>query len=361
MLRGKHANQHIPQIIGAVATYSVTRAPEYFQVADNFWDITTASYTYSIGGVAGARSPNNAECFTAEPDTLWQNGFSQGGQNETCATYNMLKLSRELFQYQPSSAKYMNYYERALYNDILASVAEHDAGNTYHIPLNPGARKGFGNESMDGFTCCNGTALESNTKMQDSVYFKRAGERSELYVNLYVPSTLNWRERNTTLRQETNFPYADTTQLTITGDGDFDLLVRVPDWATAGFFVKVNGVEKQVAAKPNTYVSVGRGWKDGEKVELRMPFSFHLSRLMDQPNMASIMYGPIVLAAEESAPRSDWRAVKLNLDDLSRSITGSPETLRFQIGDVMLKPFFESYGRYSVYFDVNNSTAGNAN
>ena len=99
---------------------------------------------YSIGGVAGARTPNNAECFPAQPDTLWENGFAQGGQNETCATYNLLKLDRQLFMYD-QTAKYMDHYEQALYNHILASVAEDDAGNTYHVPLNPGAQKRFGN------------------------------------------------------------------------------------------------------------------------------------------------------------------------------------------------------------------------
>jgi DUF1680 family protein len=348
-LRDKHANQHIPQITGALETFRDSQEPVYFRIAQNFWDMATNSYMYSIGGVAGGR--RNAECFTAEPDALWQNGFASGGQNETCATYNMLKLTRQLFMFQPDEAKYMDYYEQALYNDILASVAESNAGNTYHIPLNPGARKSFGNANMAGFSCCNGTALESNTKLQDSIYFK-SSDNSALYVNLYVPSTLTWKEKNTSLKQETNFPYADSTKLTITGASGLDLHVRVPDWATKGFFVKINGVEKQVNAKPGTYQSLGKAWKDGDTIELRMPFDFHLSRVMDQPNIASIFYGPIVLAAEEQVTLPQVRAVTLNLADLSKSISGDPATLRFKIGDVTLKPFYESYGRYSVYFDV---------
>ena len=150
---------------------------------------------YSIGGVAGARNPNNAECFTAEPDTLFENGFAAGGQCETCATYNLLKLDRQLFLFDPDAA-YMDHYEQGLYNHILASVAESDPGNTYHVPLNPGARKQFGNADMGGFSCCNGTALESNTKLQDTIYF-RSGDQQTLYVNLFVPSTLSWTERKT--------------------------------------------------------------------------------------------------------------------------------------------------------------------
>jgi DUF1680 family protein len=350
-IRGKHSNQHIPQITGALETYRNTSEPIYFAIADNFWDMTTRSYTYSIGGVAGAVNPNNAECFTAEPDTLWMNGFNRGGQNETCATYNMLKLSRGLFMFEPEG-KYMDYYEQALYNDIFASVAETNAGNTYHIPLNGGAQKSFGNPRMTGFTCCNGTAIESNTKLHDSIYFKSA-DNSALYVNLYAPSTLKWTEKNNaTLKQETSYPFADTTKLTLTGFNGTDLQVRVPGWSTKGFFVKVNGADRQVSAKPGSYLSLGKDWKDGDTVELRVPFHFHLSRVMDQPNMASILWGPIVLAAEESAARTDYRAVTLNAEDISKSIVGEPGTLRFRVGDANLKPFYESYGRYSVYFDV---------
>jgi len=349
-LRGRHANQHIPQITGALATYQGTGEAQYYRVAENFWDICTHGYMYSIGGVAGAREPDNCECFTAEPNTLFANGFSPDGQNETCATYNLLKLSRRLFMFDPD-AKYMDYYEQALYNHILASVAEDNPGNTYHVPLNPGSRKAFGNANMDGFSCCNGTALESSTKLQDSIYFKSI-DNTALYVNLYVPSTLTWKERNVVVKQQTDFPYADTTRLTLTGEGTFDVNVRVPRWATRGFFVKINGVGQTVDSEPGTYLNLRRAWKDGDTIELRMPMGFRLSPIMDQPNIASIFYGPVLLAAEEPAPRSEWRRVTLDKADLGRSITGDPSTLRFHIGDVRLKPFFETYDRYSVYFDV---------
>ena len=185
-LRGKHANQHIPQITGALETYKGTQDVQYYQVADNFWDICTHCYMYSIGGVAGAKNPNNAECFTAQPNTLFANGFANGGQNETCATYNLLKLSRQLFMFD-QDGKYMDYYEQALYNHILASVAENNPGNTYHVPLNPGARKQFSNADMDDFTCCNGTALESNTKLQDSIYFKSRTTRPCTSISMCPP------------------------------------------------------------------------------------------------------------------------------------------------------------------------------
>lgn len=349
-LRGKHANQHIPQITGALETYKGTGDPAYYQVADNFWGICMHGYMYSIGGVAGARNPNNAECFTAQPDTLFVNGFSEGGQNETCATYNLLKLSRQLFLFD-QDAKFMDYYEQALYNHILASVDENNPGNTYHVPLNPGARKRFGNARMDGFTCCNGTALESSTKLQDSIYFRSTDDKS-LYVNLYVPSTLTWSQRHLTLRQSTSLPYADTTKLTLTGTGTFAIRVRVPRWATNGFAVKINGEDQDVNAVPGTYLTLSRSWQDGDTIELKMPFDFYLRPVMDQPNIASIFYGPVLLAVEEPTPRTTWRKITLNADDFRRSITGDPSTLRFTTNGVNLKPFYETYSRHSVYLDV---------
>jgi DUF1680 family protein len=349
-IRGKHANQHIPQITGALETFRDTLEFPYYQIADNFWDIVTNSYMYSIGGVAGARNPNNAECFTAEPDTLFENGFNNGGQNETCATYNLLKLDRQLFMFD-QTAKYMDHYEQGLYNHILASVAEDDPGNTYHVPLNPGAQKQFGNANMGGFTCCNGTALESSTKLQDSIYFKGADNKT-LYINLFVPSTLNWAERNLIVKQRTDFPYADTTQIVLKGSGQFDIKVRVPRWATRGFFVKINGRAQSVKAEPGTYLTLRRTWRDDDTIELRMPLHFYLDPLMDQPNIASVFYGPVLLAAQESGPRTDWRTVTLDAGDIGKSITGNPGTLRFSIDGVAFKPFYETYGRYSVYLNV---------
>ncbi len=348
--RGLHANQHIPQIMGALEIYRDSHTPEYYRVADNFWYKTKNDYMYSIGGVAGASNPANAECFVSQPATLYENGFSAGGQNETCATYNMLKLTRTLFLYD-QRAELMDYYEQGLYNDILASVAEDSPANTYHVPLRPGSVKHFSNGDMTGFTCCNGTALESSTKLQNSIYF-RSADNNALYVNLYVPSTLNWQDRNVVIEQKTDFPNEDHTRLTIKGNGKFDLNVRVPKWATKGFFVKINGKQQKVNAEPSSYLTLNRKWKNGDTVELKMPFQFHLDPVMDQENIASLFYGPILLAAQEDEPRKEWRKVTLDATDLSKSINGDPEKLQFNIDGVSFKPFYESYDRYSVYLNV---------
>jgi DUF1680 family protein len=350
LFRGLHANQHIPQMLGALETYRVSGAREYYHIADNFWQMAVGDYMYSIGGVAGASNPNNAECFTAQPATLYENGFSAGGQNETCATYNMLKLASGLFLFDQDAA-FMDYYERALYNHILASVAEDSPANTYHVPLRAGSVKQFGNARMNGFTCCNGTALESNTKFQSAIYF-RSADHSALYVNLYVPSTLQWKEKGVTVKQTTDFPRDDKVLLSIQGQGRFDLNVRIPRWATKGFFVKINGKSFKVRAVPGNYLTLSRHWKDGDLVELQMPFSFYLEPVMDQPNIASLFYGPVLLAAQEPEPLRTWRQVVLDATDISKSISGDSGQLQFKIDGVDFKPFYDTYGRHSVYLDV---------
>jgi DUF1680 family protein len=350
MLRGLHSNQHIPQIMGALEIYRDSDSPEYYNIAENFWEKATGDYMYSIGGVAGARTPNNAECFIIQPATLYKHGFSAGGQNETCATYNMLKLTRSLFLFKPD-AELMDYYERGLYNHILASVAEESPANTYHVPLRPGSIKRFSNDEMTGFTCCNGTALESSTKLQNSIYFKSIDDQA-LFVNLFVPSTLNWSERDVKVTQITSFPNEDHTRLIIEGEGSFDVNIRVPKWANQGFFVEINGEEQSIEATPGSYLTLKRTWKSGDTIDTRIPFSFRLEPVMDQQNIASLFYGPVLLAAQETEPRKEWRKLTLNARDLSASISGDPEQLEFNIDGIDFKPFFETYGRHSVYLDV---------
>ena len=348
--RGLHANQHIPQIMGALELYRNSESPEYYHIADNFWYKTKNDYMYSIGGVAGARNPANAECFVAQPATLYENGLSAGGQNETCGTYNMLKLTRGLFFYN-QQPELMDYYERALYNQILASVAEDSPANTYHIPLRPGSKKQFSNADMSGFTCCNGTALESSTKLQNSIYFKSI-ENTAVFVNLFVPSTLKWTDKGITIKQETDFPHSDHTKLRVRGSGAFSLNIRIPSWAKKEVEVKINGKPQDIAIKAGSYLNLYRSWKDGDLIELKMPFSFHLDPIMDQENIASLFYGPVLLAAQESEPRTTFRKVTLNASDLGKTITGKPEKLEFKIDGTLYKPFYETYNRHSVYLDV---------
>ena len=126
----------------------------------------------------------------------------------------------------------------------------------------------------------------------------------------------------------------------------------MPHWATKGFIVKINGKEEKIKAVPGSYLTLSRKWKDGDTVELRMPFQFYLEPVMDQQNIASLFYGPILLAAQEDGPRKEWRKLTLNAKDISKSISGNTEQLLFNIDGIVFKPFYETYGRYSIYLDV---------
>ena len=231
-IRGRHANQHIPQITGALETFRNTKELPYYQIASNFWEIVNSGYMYSIGGVAGARNPNNAECFTAQPNTLWGNGFASGGQNETCATYNLLKLDRQLFMYD-QTAKYMDHYERALYNHILASVAEQRRRQHLSRAAQSRCAQAVRQRKHERVHVLQRDGAREQHQAAGHDLLPRARTTQPLYVNLFIPSTLTWAERKVTVQQVTDYPYADTTKLLIKGAGRFDVKVRVPGWATA--------------------------------------------------------------------------------------------------------------------------------
>lgn len=338
VLNGLHANQHIPQITGALRVFDRTGDPFYYRVAKNFWDIVVHHHLFSNGGTG------QGEFFRA-PDTV--EPLLGNNTAEQCATYNMLKLTRDLFFHNPS-AEYMDYYERALYNFILASQDQSPAnrGVVYFLPLGPGLMKSYG---RTGFTCDVGTGMESQTKYQDSIYFRSADNRA-LYVNLYVPSTLHWEEKGFEIVQDTTFPDLGHSTLTINGEGRLDLKLRVPYWAVNGFSVKINGVEQPLSAVPGTYVTLSRNWQPGDRVDISMPYSLRFEPAPDNPELGSLFYGPIMLVAKDD--RTTFLTFDLDPDNLQNSVVpaddGNP--MHFRIGDVTFVPMYEAYNfRYHAY------------
>jgi hypothetical protein len=218
---------------------------------------------------------------------------------ETCVVYNMLKLSRNLFFHEPD-AKYMNYYEQGLYNQILASRRDSESITspevTYFVPVRPGEARSYGNVG----TCCGGTGMENHTKYQDSIYFRSADD-STLYVNLYIPSTLEWREKGFAIEQETRYPFEGASTLTVRGTGRLALMLRVPSWVRRGYTVSVNGATQRIAATPGQYVRLDRQWRTGDRVEIAMPLTFRAERTIDDPSVQSIFYGPTLLAVQGPA------------------------------------------------------------
>jgi DUF1680 family protein len=343
ILDGRHANQHIPQFIGYLRMFEQNREAEYHTAAKNFWDMVVPHRIYSHGGV-GVGEILRARGVIA--GSLYQNP-RDNNHAETCPLYNMLKLSRNLFFHDPDP-KYMNYYEQGLFNQILGSRRDADSTAnplvTYFVPVRPGQRRTYGNVG----TCCGGTGMENHTKYQDSIYF-RAADGSSLYVNLYIPSTLNWAEKQFTITQTTNYPFEGSSSLVVNGSGALDIRLRVPAWIRKGFAVRVNGTVQMIDARPGAYVTLSRSWRTGDRIDIQMPLSFRTERALDDPAVQSIFYGPTLLAVQHEAVGKDLETGLINVSfyrhlkldgDLAPAMTPGAAPLHFATGGHTLAPFF---------------------
>ncbi|MFI7616608.1 beta-L-arabinofuranosidase domain-containing protein [Nonomuraea terrae] len=344
----KHANQHIPQFFGYLSIYERTGERRYFTAAKNFWDMVVPHRIFVTGGMAGPT--DNGELFGARGVIVGTLGTNNA---ETCCNYNMLKLSRALF-FHTADPKYMQYYERALYGQILASRRNTDSTTnpllTYFIPMRPGASRSYGNMG----TCCGGTGLESHTKFQDSIYFRSADD-STLYVNLYLASELSWPEKGFTVTQSTDYPAdpAGETTLTVDGDGRLVVKLRVPYWVEKGFTVRVNGDVQKLDAKPGAYVTLDRSWRRGDRITIAMPFSLRIEKALDIPTTQSIAYGPVPMVAksDETTFRefSFYRDFTLS-GDLADAVT-STGPMTFTTHGLPLVPLYiNDTDRYHAYF-----------
>jgi DUF1680 family protein len=353
VLRGIHVNQHVPQFLGYLRVYEQdTDSREHYTAAKNFWHMVVPHRMFSHGSAggqyaAGADYPENtnAELFQPRDDIAGALEYqtrpetdAAGGGGETCSTYNLLKLTRNLFFHDPDPA-YMDYYERGLVNHILGSRRDVDSATgpnvTYFLPAHPGAERGFGNLG----TCCGGTGLENHTKYQDTIYFRSADDKS-LYVNLYIASTLRWN--GFTITQETDFPRSQHSTLTVRGHGRLEIKLRIPGWAQ-GFTVKVNGERLPVKARPGTYLGLRRNWSSGDRIEVSMPFGLRVERAVDDPTVQSLFHGPLVLPALNES--RTWRSFsfypRLTLDgDLSAAVTPQADPNLFTTNDHTLRPLY---------------------
>jgi DUF1680 family protein len=369
-LKGLHVNTQIPKVIGAAREYELTGDKPYADAALYFWDEVVNHRSYCTGGTS------NDEAWRTGPDELATE--LSNASHETCCTYNMLKLTRTLFTWSAEAAL-ADYYERALWNGILSTQDPATGMVMYYVPMESGWYKTFGTPN-DSFWCCTGTGVENHAKYGDSIYFH---DGDALIVNLFIASELSWPEKGLTFRQETDFPDQEGTSLTFTCPRDirFDLRLRLPGWATKGVSVAINGQAQPVRAEPGTYLSISRLWKNGDRVDVALPMALRLWRMPDNPNIAAVMYGPIVLAGElptESLPKErvygpyhaeGTRADAPDLDPPSdelaawiKPIPGRPLTFRTvgagRPADVELVPFYRLFGkRYAIYWNILGPSA----
>ena len=338
-----HANTHVPQFLGYLRVFEHSGAQDYFTAAKNFFAWVVPHREFTSGGTGGnyPGANNNPELFQNRDNIA--NAIADNGA-ETCTTYNTLKLARNLFLHE-HNATYMDHYERGLFNMIAGSRADtsstEDPQLTYFQPLTPGSAREYGNTG----TCCGGTGMESHTKYQETIYL-RSADRSALWVNLYIPSTLNWMEKGISIKQETAFPRGDTANFTVTGEGPLEIKLRVPGWIRDGFQVTINGeVQSTDDLQPSTYLSLIRTWKTGDVIQVRMPFSLRIERALDHPATQSMLWGPIVLqtAGKPSNGRfwqlSLYRHLKLDGDYRRAAVTPAGET---EAGDPLFTTFSAS-------------------
>lgn len=332
-IRTRHANQHIPMIIGALRSYKSNQKPYYYNLAQNFWSLVQGRYMYAMGGVG------NGEMFR-QPYTqilsMATNGLQEGESeaypdiNETCCAYNLVKLSKDLNCYNPDNAQYLDYIERTLYNQIIGSLNPEQYQTCYQYAVGLNATKPFGNETPQS-TCCGGTGSENHTKYQQSAYF---ANDNTLWVGLYMPTTLHWKEKGVTIKQDCLWPAQHSAIKITEGEGNFTLKLRVPYWATQGFSIKVNGKEVAKSYQPSTYVELEqKHWKAGDVVEIDMPFSKHIEYGADKLSsdvasldgtplktswVGTLMYGPLVMAGTGA---QTWNQATLNIDSKLSNIT----------------------------------------
>jgi DUF1680 family protein len=281
-------------VIGAARRYELTSDPRFRDVADFFWRQMLDARTSGTGGT----SMN--EGWLTEPNHIAQELALGTNTNECCCAYNLMKLARQIYTWS-ADPRIMDYYERTLYNHRLGTIDLTNGHTQYFLALNSGSWRTFGTEE-NSFWCCTGTGVEEYAKLADSIYFH---DDNAVYVNLFIPSELDWRERGMRIRQTTNFPADPNIRIEILSGSQkpFALKVRIPSWVNGNAAVSINGRPSEISAEAGSYLVIQRAWKGGDRVEIAFPMGLRAEATADNPNLTAFLYGPLVLASRLDAPK----------------------------------------------------------
>ncbi len=362
-LRGLHANTHMPEVVGAAKRYELSQDPRYRNLAEFFWETVVESRTYATGG------SGNKEHWETYPNRLGVELEEASDHQECCCAYNMMKLTRHLYTWS-GQPKYIDYYERNLFNHRLGTIQPETGLTSYFLSMTPGAWKTVATED-DSFWCCNGTAVEEFSKLNDTIYFHND---HGVYVNLYVSSDLHWKARDIRLTQTTEFPLEPRTSIIVDESiaEPWFLNLRIPSWTTQDVAISINGAPVEGIAAPGSYFSLKRVWKRGDRVEVQLPMQLRIEAIPDNASWKTFTYGPLVLAGQFPAtglndellhknqgPKVDQSPIKVPLIEGDNSILlarikpdSAPLTFSLDAGGqtVTLKPLYQSWERFAVYW-----------
>lgn len=294
-IRGRHANQHIPMVTGALRSYRSNHDPYYYNLALNFWTMIQGRYRYATGGMG------IGEMFKdpySQMTTMVASPHPE--MNETCCAYNMAKLSKDLNCFDPDDSRYMDYYERVMYNQIAGSLHPQEYKTTYQYAVGLNASKPWGNRTPQE-SCCGGTGSENHVKYQEAAYFV---SKDAVWIALYLPTEAYWGRKRITLSQDCSWPAERSVIRIKKGRGRFAMKLRIPYWATEGFGISLNGKPLADEFVPGSYFTIPkRRWTRKDVVEVTMPFVRHMDYGPDKVTFAeeewlgAVMEGPLVMAA----------------------------------------------------------------
>jgi uncharacterized protein len=368
ILEGKHANTYIPKLIGLCRDYEIEGNGMGDSIASFFWNTVVNHYSFATGS-----NSDKEHFFEADQISKHLSGYT----GESCNVYNMLKLTRHLYCHT-GDIKYMDYYEKALYNHILGQQDPATGMIAYFLPMLPGGHKVYSTPDSS-FWCCVGTGFENQAKYNEGIYYYSG---NELYVNLFIPSELTWKEKGLQMKLQTKFPEDGKILLTMgtSGKNLIGLNIRYPSWAS-GAEVKINGKKIPIKNKPDSYINLNRSWNNGDVVEISFRMDLHIIPANDDNNIATVAYGPIVLAGEmgrenfigrepysDPAKHNDYytynyhvpadivTSLDINRNDLNSSIKPVPgESLTFKTvkEGITLRPLYDIHEeRYVVYWNI---------
>lgn len=360
ILNGLHGNTQVPKLLGMLMRYIYAGDKSDGEAASFFWDAVALHHSYATGG-------HGRDEYFGPPDQLSER--VEGRTDESCNVYNMLKMTRRLFAIHPD-IKYAEFEERALFNHVLGSIDPEDGRTCYMVPVGRGVRHEYQDMDRD-FTCCVGSGMESHGLHGDGIYYE-AGNR--LWVNLYVPSTAEWKSAGVHLTMDTDFPEGDSAslKLTLPKPKQLTLSFRRPSWAGEEFSMKVNGKNWKLLSKPGTYIDLKRMWKSGDTVSLVLPKAIHAEATPDNPNRIALLWGPLVLAGDlgpEAQRRSSWTQAVPSLvsdkpiidlleSDKPGNFGASGRLFEGGTQQVSLVPFYKLHRRtYAIYWDIYSDDA----